>query len=498
MLVCEVVRTVRLSTSAAPVNTTNTRSRTNQSISPARSSSAHRSTLAAPAPVRDTSETLPTSLARRAPSETRAFHTRGPAAQQRTPLATRSGRPAAPQHARDSSADLDPEKDLEAKGFDSVAASASAGGLRAPEFVLYRTERVVPRYVLAVAQCGRGEPAELRPALRARPPGEWLAALRAAAAAAPSEVAAEARPGGKGGAAPGTGQGVAAARSAPSPGGVGALRSPEERTLLKELVAGGTRVARRETGGWSSWGGSALSGERLVVDAERAALVFEHLGDEEEGGGGGGGGGGSGQDGDDSGGGAFLAAVGLESVSSISPAPAASPPGLLVEVRGSGWVWSRPGTVSLTLLPDSTGGDGGGGGGGATLEARRDRLLALLRGLASRVPPRLREAAPRRGGAWLADESSYRAERASLSPAEVRALLGQPEPPTSLCDCFGAERGASARVVASSLCDCAEARASCSSFLSGPPIEVRRRARSRLWRSPARALSQLHCRSSSS
>ncbi|EOD11043.1 hypothetical protein EMIHUDRAFT_124709, partial [Emiliania huxleyi CCMP1516] len=99
-------------------------------------------------------------------------------------------------------------------------------------------------------------------------------------------------------------------------------------------------------------------------------------------------------------------------------------------------------------------------------------LLALLRGLASRVPPRLREAAARRGGAWLADESSYRAERASLSPAEVRALLGQPEPPTSLCDCFGAERGASARVVASSLCDCAEARASCSSFLSGPPIEV--------------------------
>ncbi|EOD05498.1 hypothetical protein EMIHUDRAFT_199291 [Emiliania huxleyi CCMP1516] len=87
---------------------------------------------------------------------------------------------------------LDPEKDLEAKGFDSVAASASAGGLRAPEFVLHRTERVVPRYVLAVAQCGRGEPAELRPALgwgRARPPGELLALLRGLASRSGGVVA---------------------------------------------------------------------------------------------------------------------------------------------------------------------------------------------------------------------------------------------------------------------------------------------------------------------
>lgn len=59
---------------------------------------------------------------------------------------------------RTARSNLDPTSQLYDEGFDSVAASASWGGLRVPEFVIYRREQCVPRYILAVRQVTPSRP----------------------------------------------------------------------------------------------------------------------------------------------------------------------------------------------------------------------------------------------------------------------------------------------------------------------------------------------------
>mmetsp|Transcript_14026 Transcript_14026/g.38018 ORF Transcript_14026/g.38018 Transcript_14026/m.38018 type:complete len:801 (+) Transcript_14026:192-2594(+) len=70
-----------------------------------------------------------------------------------------------PMKVKTARSNLDPTSQLYDEGFDSVAASASWGGLRVPEFVIYRREQCVPRYILAVRQV----PAKSQQALRPSP-----------------------------------------------------------------------------------------------------------------------------------------------------------------------------------------------------------------------------------------------------------------------------------------------------------------------------------------
>ena len=80
------------------------------------------------------------------------------------------------------------------KSFDSVAAKPSLFGLRAPEFVVYKSAQVRPRYLLAVEQVPKdsdralGSVAEKR-AYKARKAAEAKAAeAEAEAAAAEAEA----------------------------------------------------------------------------------------------------------------------------------------------------------------------------------------------------------------------------------------------------------------------------------------------------------------------
>ena len=343
---------------------------------------------------------------------------------------------------------LDPTRDLQPtavsralgqKSFDSVSAQPSWFGLRAPEYIVYKPEQALPRYILLVGQVGKTSPE----ALTADAEGRRREARRtneakasAAAAAVASQARARARATSAASAASTSASASDPTVAATSVPAVAPHGGAGKQTLSRALTVRTQTVEDEVEDEWlaedgvllDKWAGLWYHGRRFRLDLASACLVYREevaakprKGASSSGGSGGSGGGGGGSSGAATEG-AFRGALPLEAIVAVD---SVGKDALRLGVAIQGM---RQEPIDLRVpqpKPPRSGGSyapvGVASSGSAT--ARRDALRASLLRAQSRMPARLR-ADPSLTSRFWEDERLYRARAQLLSEAEQRRMRG--------------------------------------------------------------------------